>query len=106
MISNLISSLSFNGVFLIVISFILIAIANIFCPNSLVKWGIISASMVPLFINSSISPEYANIVYNLADSVTNGLTPLLMYSVIYIAFWDFPGYCLWRLKQELLDYQM
>lgn len=85
-ISSLIGDLTFNGVFLIVISFILIAIANLFCPNSIVKWSIISATMVPLFINSSISPEYANIVYNVADSVTNGLTPLLMYSVIYIAF--------------------
>ena len=87
-LTKLISALSFNGIMLIVISFILIGIANIFCPNSITKWSIISATMVPLFINSSISPEYANIIYNLGDSVTNGLTPLLTYFVIYVAFME------------------
>ena len=87
-LTKLISALSFNGIMLIVISFILIGIANIFCPNSITKWSIISATLVPLFINSSISPEYANIIYNLGDSVTNGLTPLLTYFVIYVAFME------------------
>ena len=87
-ISKLISELSFTGVWLIIISFLLIMIANIFCPNSIVKWSIISGTMIPLFMNASISPEYTQIVYTAADSVTNGITPLLVYFVIYIAFME------------------
>lgn len=87
-IASLISSLSFTGVWLIIIAFIFIMIANIFCPSSILKWSIISGSMVPLFMNASISPEFAQIVYTAADSVTNGLTPLLVYFVIYISFME------------------
>lgn len=85
-IANLISDLSFTGIWLIIISFILIMIANMLCPSSIVKWSIISGTMVPLFMNSSISPEFTQIIYTAADSVSNGITPLLIYFVIYIAF--------------------
>lgn len=88
MISSLLGEITFNGLALIFSSFILIAIANILCPDSISKWAIISATMIPLFINASISPEFAQIVYNMSDSVTNGITPLLMYSVIYVAMLD------------------
>ena len=44
--------------------------------------------MVPLFMNASISPEFSQIIYSAADCVTNGLTPLLIYFVIYLAFME------------------
>jgi len=87
-ISNIISGLTFTGPWLITISFLLILFANVFCPSSVVKWSIISGAMVPLFMNVSISPEYTQIIYTAADSVTNGITPLLIYFVIYIAFME------------------
>ena len=70
---------------LIIISLVIIAITNIFCTNTVTKWSIMSASMVPLFMNASISPEYAQIVYSAGDAITNGITPLFIYFVIYIA---------------------
>ena len=87
-ISKIMSGLSFTGVWLIVISFLLIMIANVLCPSSIVKWSIISGTMVPLFMNASISPEYSQIIFTAADSVTKGITPLLVYFVIYIAFME------------------
>ena len=60
--------------------------ANIFCPNSLTKWSILSATIVPLFMNASISPEFSQLVYVAGDSITNGLTPIFVYFVIYLAF--------------------
>ena len=67
---------------------ICIAIANIFCPSSIVKWSMLSSIIVPLFMNASISPEFSQLVYVAGDSITNGLTPLFMYFVIYIAFME------------------
>lgn len=87
-ISNLISSLTFNGIGLIVIVLLLIMLCNIFCPSPILKWSILSASVVPLFMNSSISPEFAQIVFTAGDSITNGITPLLTFFVIYIAFME------------------
>lgn len=85
-ISSLIGSLNFTGIGLILITLICIAIANIFCPSSIVKWSMLSSIIVPLFMNASISPEFSQLVYVAGDSITNGLTPLFMYFVIYIAF--------------------
>lgn len=87
-VANLISKLSFNGVWLIVIALILITFVNLLMPNSIVKWSIMSASIIPLFMNASISPEFAQILFNAGDSITNGLTPLLTFFVIYIAFME------------------
>ena len=47
-----------------------------------------SGSVVPLMMNASISPELTQIIYVAAGSVTNGLTPLLAFIVIYIAFME------------------
>ena len=87
-ISSLIGSLNFTGIGLILITLICIAIANIFCTSSIVKWSMLSSIIVPLFMNASISPEFSQLVYVAGDSITNGLTPLFMYFVIYIAFME------------------
>lgn len=87
-ISNLIGSLKFTGVTLIIITVLLVSIANVFCPSSLVKWNMLYATVVPLFMNASISPEFAQLVFTAGDTVTNGLTPLFIYFVIYIALME------------------
>lgn len=87
-ISSLIGSLNFTGIGLILITLVCIAIANLFCPSSIVKWSMLSSTIVPLFMNASISPEFSQLVYVAGDSITNGLTPLFMYFVIYIAFME------------------
>ncbi len=86
--SNIIGSLNFTGIWLIIIVFILIGIANIFTPSSIVKWNMLSGSVIPLFMNASISPEFAQVLFVAGDSITNGITPLFAYFVIYIAFME------------------
>ena len=86
--ARIISGFTFTGVWLIVITFVLVALANILCPSSMVKWNIFSGSVVPVFMNASISPEFTQILFVAADSVTKGLTPLFLYYVIYIAFME------------------
>ncbi len=84
--ARIISGFTFTGVWLIVITFILVAIATLLCPSSMVKWNIFSGSIVPVFMNASISPEFAQILFVASDSVMKGMTPLFLYYVIYIAF--------------------
>ena len=85
-VSSLVGSLKFTGIGLILLSIILVAIANIFCPDSLTKWTILSATLVPLFMDASISPEFSQLVYIAGDTITNGITPIFIYFVIYLAF--------------------
>ncbi|MBR4178211.1 MAG: AbgT family transporter [Bacilli bacterium] len=85
-LAGVVGNIKFTGIWLILLVLVFVAIANIFCPDSLTKWSILSATVVPLFMNASISPEFSQLVYVAGDSVTNGLTPIFAYFVIYLAF--------------------
>lgn len=84
--SNVIGSLNFSGSLLIIIAIIICAIVTLFCPDTIAKWTILSGTMVPLFMNASISPEFTQIIYTASDTMMSGLTPLFIYYVVYIAF--------------------
>lgn len=85
-VSRIIGSIKFSGIGLILTVFALVAIVNIFCPSSTVKWNMLSGNVVSVLMAESISPEFAQIIFTAADSVTKGITPLFIYYVIYIAF--------------------
>ena len=85
-LANVVGNIKFTGIWLILIVLVFVAISNLICPDSLTKWSIMSATIVPLFMNASISPEFSQLVYVAGDSITNGLTPLFVYFVIYLAF--------------------
>ncbi len=83
--STVLGSLNVTGSVLIFITLLVVALTNLFCTNTMLKWSILSASIVPLFMNASISPEFAQIVYSAGDAMTNGITPLFVFFVIYVA---------------------
>lgn len=83
--SNMLSNLEIGGLPLVLTLFVGALLLNLFYPSPTLKWAMIGVS-VPVFINASLSPEYAQIVYTAGSSVTNGITPLLAYFVIYIAY--------------------
>ena len=85
-VSRIIGTLKFSGIGLILTVFALVAIVNIFCPSSTVKWNMLSGNVVSVLMAESISPEFAQVIFTAADSVTKGITPLFIYYVIYIAF--------------------
>ena len=45
-----------------------------------------AGSVVPILMNAGISPEMGQITFRFAESVTYGLTPVMAYFVIYLAF--------------------
>ena len=87
MLSNLIVNLELSGIPLILLLFFIAMISNILMPSPTLKWAILVVS-VPIFMNASLSPEFAQVIYNAGISVTNGLTPLLAYFVIFIAYME------------------
>lgn len=86
LLGNLVNSLQFSGIALIILVFIIILVSNILIPAATSKWVILAPSIVTAFVDVNMSPEFAMAVYRAADSVTNGLTPLLGYFVIFIGF--------------------
>lgn len=85
-LTNFIKILPISGVFLIIVSVIIIAITNLFMTASIGKWAIISPVLVPLMMQSNISPQFSQYVFRASESITNGITPLLAYFIVYIAY--------------------
>ncbi len=85
-LANLLSILEFTGLPLIIISMVLIALSNFVLTGTSTKWIIFSPVIVPMFLQSNISAEFAQIVMRAGDSMTNGYTPLLAAFVIYIGY--------------------
>jgi aminobenzoyl-glutamate transport protein len=85
-LANLINNISFTGIPLIIVLFIVSVIATIFVPSSISKWTILSGITIPVFIKAGISPEFTQVIFRFGESASLGLTPLFSYFVIYLAF--------------------
>ena len=85
-LASIFRMINFEGLPLIILLFIISAIATLFLPASISKWSIISPIAIPVFMNAGITPEFAQIIFRFGESVTMGLTPIMAYFVIYLAF--------------------
>ena len=85
LLSNVIGEVSLTGLGLIIL---LLFVSIIFHTGIAVKWSILSGITVPVFMNASLSPEFAQIIYTAGVSIANGITPVMAYFVIYLAFME------------------
>lgn len=85
-LTELLNEFQLTGLLLIVVTFIIVAICTFFIPMASTKWAMLSPVIVPLFMQSSMTPEFAEAVFRAADSSIKGLTPIFSYFVILIGF--------------------
>ena len=85
-LAELLDNLQLTGIVLIIFSFIVVMISSVFVPMASTKWAILSPIMVPMFMQSSFTPEFSQAVFRAADSSIKGITPLFTYFVILIGF--------------------
>ncbi|MBR7042544.1 MAG: AbgT family transporter, partial [Bacilli bacterium] len=85
-LTELLSDLQLSGIVLIILTFIIVAICSLFVPTLSTKWAIMSPVLVPMFMQSSFTPEFSQAVFRAADSATKGVTPLFTYFVILLGF--------------------
>lgn len=86
LLANLLKSLPLSGIVLIVVAMIIIALANLFMPSTIAKWTIISPIFVPAMMQLNMSPQFSQFIFRAAESMTNGITPLLAYFIVYIGY--------------------
>lgn len=84
--AELINNSAFSGLPLILLVILVIAISNLFITTPSLKWSILSPVVVPMLMQSNISPQFAQVLLRAGDSMTNGITPLLAYFAIYIGY--------------------
>lgn len=84
--ANLIASSDFAFVPLILMLFLLVMVANIIVPSPSMKWSVLAPTVVPAMLKANITPEFAQAIFRVGDSVTNAITPMFIYFVIFIGF--------------------
>ena len=83
---DFISNMQLSGVFLIITFFLIVVLMSIFIPSTIDKWIIASPIVVPLLMRSNVTPDFTQFIYQIADSVGKGLTPVYAYFIILIGF--------------------
>ena len=77
MFANMFTNTKLTGLPLIFLLFFGSAICNLVYTGPALKWAVLSPIVVPVFMNASLSAEFAQVVYSMGTSVTNGITPIL-----------------------------
>lgn len=85
-LTNWISELELTGIVLVLVTFFLTLISTFLVPVASTKWAIIAPIIIPKFMQSSLTPEFAMAVFRASDSALKGITPLFTYFVILIGF--------------------
>ena len=70
---------------------VLATTVNLFVGSASAKWGFMAPILVPMLMLVGISPEMTTAAYRMGDSVTNIITPLMVYFPLVLTFcqrWD------------------
>ncbi len=84
--TNMISSSGFKGIPLILLTMVLMGIGGIFITTPNLKWNIMAPIVIPLMMQSNITPQFSQFILRAADSMTKGITPLLAYFAVYVGY--------------------
>ncbi|MDZ5473598.1 AbgT family transporter [Bacillus sp. 31A1R] len=76
----------FKGIPLILTFIVISGLINLFIGSASAKWAIMAPVFVPMMMGVGYSPEFTQLVYRIADSTTNVISPLMPYFAIVIAF--------------------
>lgn len=85
-LTNLLASLPFSGIILIITFFIIVIIMTFVMPSTLDKWVLLSPLVVPLFMRANITPDFTLFIYKVADGIGKCFSPLFVYFLIMLAF--------------------
>jgi aminobenzoyl-glutamate transport protein len=87
---------------------VLATTVNLFVGSASAKWGFMAPILVPMLMLLGISPEMSTAAYRMGDSVTNIITPLMVYFPLVLTFcqrWD-PKFGIGGLMACMIPYSM
>jgi para-aminobenzoyl-glutamate transporter family len=84
--ADLLKSLALPGQVTIVGIIFLTGFINLFVGSASAKWALISPIMVPMLMQTGISPDLTQAAYRVGDSISNIITPLLPYFPLIVVF--------------------
>ncbi|MDS9471480.1 AbgT family transporter [Sporosarcina pasteurii] len=84
--AELLESINFTGLPLIIAYIIFTSMLNFLLTSGSAKWAIEAPIFVPMFMQLGYHPAFTQVAYRVGDSSTNIITPLFPYMVIVLAF--------------------
>ncbi|TVX91727.1 AbgT family transporter [Paenibacillus agilis] len=84
--AELLQGSGITGIPLILIFILICGFINLFIGSASAKWAIMAPVFVPIMMQFGYTPEFTQLVYRIADSTTNIISPLLPYFAVIIAF--------------------
>jgi len=87
---------------------VLAASINLVIGSASAKWGMLAPVLVPMLMLLGISPEMTTAAFRMGDSVTNPITPLLVYFPLVLVFCQrwIPGFGMGSLIAAMLPYSL
>lgn len=84
--ANLLETIGFVGLPLILAFVLVTAFINLFIGSASAKWAIMAPVFIPMLYELNIAPEMTQMAYRIADSSTNIISPLMSYFAMVIVF--------------------
>jgi len=76
----------FSGIPLIITFILFVILMSLLIPDTYAKWQLISPTMIPLFMQSNITPGFTQFIFKVADGIGKCINPLFVYFIIMLAF--------------------
>ncbi|KIL50816.1 aminobenzoyl-glutamate transporter [Jeotgalibacillus alimentarius] len=80
------SEAGLDGMLLVLAFMFVVGVINLFIGSSSAKWAFMAPVFVPIMMKLGYAPEFTQVLYRIADSTTNIISPLMPYFAIVIAF--------------------
>ncbi len=84
--AELLKSIGFTGIGLLIAFVIVSAFINMFMGSASAKWAIMAPIFVPMFMLLGYHPAVTQAAFRIGDSVTNVITPMMSYFALIVAF--------------------
>lgn len=84
--AELLQSMNLPGEMTIVGMILLTAMVNLLIGSASAKWGLIGPILVPMLMVVGISPELSQAAYRVGDSVSNIISPLMVFFPLVVVY--------------------
>jgi aminobenzoyl-glutamate transport protein len=84
--ASALKAIGFTGLPLLLSFVVVAAFINLFIGSASAKWAVMAPVFVPMFMLTGYSPEVVQVSYRVGDSVTNIITPLMLYFPVILVF--------------------
>lgn len=86
--AGLLSAMDVGLIPLVILFIIFAATLNMFMGSASAKWALIAPIFIPIFMFLGYSPEVAQVIFRVGDSVTNIISPMMSFFALIIAFFQ------------------